>query len=135
MITYDYLISRYIYNPLTGLFYNLKGNSLGWVNKGYILIAIKNRHYFIHRLAWLYMTGKWPKNEIDHINRIKNDNRWENLREATRIENGRNVKKSVGGIYIQKSGDRYMARVHLGYFSSEDEAREACVKALDFKGL
>ncbi|MFW4291481.1 HNH endonuclease [Salmonella enterica subsp. enterica serovar Paratyphi C] len=46
---------------------------------GYIRIYINKKWYLAHRLAWLYVTGKWPINVIDHINRNKADNRFINL--------------------------------------------------------
>jgi hypothetical protein len=49
--------------------------------------------YYAHRLAWLWWFGEWPEGGLDHINRIRNDNRIDNLREATRSENQRNRRK------------------------------------------
>ena len=54
---------------------------------GYRKITIDGKVYSAARLAWFYKTGRWPDPEIDHINRIRDDNRWENLREATRADN------------------------------------------------
>lgn len=51
--------------------------------RGYSRISIDGNSYFQHRLAWLYVHGYFPENTIDHINRIRNDNRFLNLREAT----------------------------------------------------
>lgn len=48
---------------------------------------IHGYHYKASRLAWLYMTGEWPKYEMDHINHVKDDNRWVNLRDVTPAEN------------------------------------------------
>jgi hypothetical protein len=50
--------------------------------------------YCAHRMAWLLMTGSWPADEIDHINHVKDDNRWGNLREATHQQNMKNQKMS-----------------------------------------
>ena len=89
------LRERLNYDPDTGAFTwktrvgqrGLIGGVGGTVTKaGYIRIAIKRRAFMAHRLAWLAMTGRWPV-EIDHINQIKTDNRWSNLREVTRLEN------------------------------------------------
>lgn len=58
---------------------------------GYIQIMIDCRSYLSHRLAFLYMTGEFPSDECDHTNHIRNDNRWENIREADRTMNMKNV--------------------------------------------
>src|SRR5271168_635905 len=59
--------------------------------KGYVTLHIDHdglkKHLKAHRLAWLYVTGEWPAKEVDHINLIKSDNRWANLREATPSQN------------------------------------------------
>lgn len=60
---------------------------------GYILISINRIKYKAHRLAFLYVTGELPKNDIDHLNQITFDNSWKNLRNATRTFNNANMKK------------------------------------------
>lgn len=85
------------YNPETGLFTWLKsagrvkkGDVAGCLSqKGYIEIRINGFLYKAHRLAVLYMTGKWPE-ITDHKNRVKHDNRWTNLRLCNKSENNRN---------------------------------------------
>lgn len=57
---------------------------------GYIVICINKYLYMAHRLAWLHTYAAWPKDEIDHINCNRADNRISNLRQATRFENARN---------------------------------------------
>ena len=50
--------------------------------RGYILIRVDGWLHLAHRLAWLHMTCEWPKGMIDHINGVRDDNRWSNLRRA-----------------------------------------------------
>jgi hypothetical protein len=90
------------YDPATGQFTWLKiGNTNGFAGKvagsldqqGYRRISVYSRFYKAHRLAWLYIHGVWPEPEIDHINRIRDDNRIENLRVADRLLNMRNTAR------------------------------------------
>jgi hypothetical protein len=99
MITQIELKEMVTYDPLTGHFTwlvdrgtnKLKGKRCGNIEcDGYVSCCFNRKRYKAHRLAYLYMTGDWPKLEIDHINRNRQDNRWENLREATRSENASN---------------------------------------------
>ncbi|CDH34116.1 HNH endonuclease signature motif containing protein [Xenorhabdus bovienii] len=103
MITQGKLKNLLSYNPDSGEFYwnesknnQLKaGDKAGWINgEGYINIEIEGMCYKSHRLAWLYMYGYTPK-IIDHINRIRNDNRIINLRECDFSENARNRKIQI----------------------------------------
>jgi len=88
------------YNPDTGVFAWKKirrgvscNKKVGTVKpNGYIVVLINRKLYRLHRLAWLYMTGKWPDNEIDHINGNRADNRFCNIRQATKAENNWNKK-------------------------------------------
>ena len=70
-------------------------------NHGYISVESSHKgirfRYYAHRLAWFLYYGVWPKNDIDHINNVRDDNRLENLREATRSENSGNQKVREGG--------------------------------------
>lgn len=92
------------YEPATGIFTRRirtsnrtkVGAIVGADNgKGYLQISVDWRLYSAARLAWLYMTGEWPKEEIDHINRVRSDNRFSNLREATRSSNNCNRRRFV----------------------------------------
>jgi hypothetical protein len=79
---------------------------LGTPNKlGYVYIMVRGRMYAAHRLAWLYVHGEFPKDEIDHINRIRGDNRICNLREATHKENCRNRDNRPNKIRMLDKGD------------------------------
>jgi hypothetical protein len=90
-LTAERLRALLSYDPVSGVLVGLikpsqpvrAGAVAGGINHGYRRIKIGRRIYGAHRLAWLYMTGEWPCNEIDHINCDRADNRWCNLREAT----------------------------------------------------
>jgi hypothetical protein len=112
--------------------------------QGYVFIRIDNKLYLAHRLAVLYMTGKFPDNMTDHIDGIRSNNKWNNLREACNSENMQNLKKaridnkSTGllGAHFNKRQNKFSSSIqtnkkqkHLGYFSSAIEAHEAYLKA------
>ncbi len=96
---------------------------------GYQVIRLSGRLYLAHRLAWLWMTGDWPQ-EVDHINGLKHDNRWINLRMATRVQNMRNMhKRRLKGVSWDKRRNNYRCyltqngrQIHLGIFSHESDA-------------
>lgn len=107
------------YDPETGLGGRI-GNPMPLAMKptsaGYKQIMVDGTTYLWHRLSWFYMTGAWPKEDIDHINRDRLDNRWCNLREATRSQNlfNKSVKiNKVGlrGVSYHKASKLYQARV------------------------
>lgn len=133
------------YNPETGEFWRLVKTSnnaimdrpMGSLDAyGYLIAQINSiKNIKLHRLVWFYMTGEWPKEEIDHKNRIKTDNRLENLRLASRSQNEGNTKKAENqtsrfkGVSFAKREQRWYARLHttekvlsLGYFNSERDA-------------
>ncbi|HFE8851911.1 TPA: HNH endonuclease signature motif containing protein, partial [Pseudomonas aeruginosa] len=102
------------------------------------IIGIFGKIYLEHRLAWLYMTGEWPEEQIDHINQISTDNRWSNIRPATHTENARNAPKrkdnssGITGVGLHKASGRWRARVNLsgssiflGYFKEKRDAELA----------
>ena len=110
---------------------------------GYLRIAIDGKRYYAHRLAWLFVTGSWPDNEIDHVNGIPTDNRWSNLREASSTLNKQNMRRAksnsksrVLGVSWDASREKWTARIrvlgsyrYLGRFSTADEAGLAYVAA------
>ena len=100
--------------------------------QGYRRIKIDGRVYKYHRVVWFHQTGEWPV-EIDHINRVKDDNRIENLRAVSRSENQQNktetsyntsgckgVRKVRNGwvSVIFSNGNRF----HLGTFATFEDA-------------
>lgn len=111
---------------------------------GYIYIKVDRRLYKAHRLAWLYMTGAWPSKDVDHVNCQKADNRWANLREATKSQNLHNVRearknnKSSGllGASWHRGLGKWQAQICvdrkkrcLGYFGSAEAAHAAYLSA------
>lgn len=145
------------YNPDTGVFTSLVsrannkikvGSVLGSVHGGgYSWIAINNRRYSSHRLAFFYMTGKFPENGVDHINHDKLDNRWCTLREATQNNNcknrsiGKNNKSGVVGVFWNTNLGKwgccicvYGKNKHLGLFTDKQEAVNARKQAEDKYG-
>ena len=88
---------------------------------GYRRVEVLGERVFEHRLAWFYMTGQWPVADIDHINGIRDDNRWSNLREVSRSENNLNLRGRAKtgnrtghlGVSVTKSGT-YLARIKIG---------------------
>jgi len=157
-ITQEELKKLLHYDPETGVFtrliyrnqYSRVGMRAGWeqiVNcgKSYRMIYIGNKTHLEHRLAWLYITGSLPSEEIDHINGNGCDNRLCNLREVSRLINRRNVKKQhnntsgVVGVSLHKLTGLWRSRIninkqeiYLGLFCSFNEAVE-CRKNAEIK--
>lgn len=112
---------------------------------GYRLIAIRRRHYYAHRLAWLHFYGEWPDGNIDHIDGNPANNRIANLRACSQSENMQNQhrvrkdnKVGLTGVSWDKSRGLWQAAIQahgarypLGRFSSADEAHAAYLKAKD----
>lgn len=147
------------YHPDSGVFvwrvdrgYRFKAGSVaGCIDpKGYTRIGVDGLQYMAHRLAWLYMTGEWPPAgfDPDHENQCPTDNRWINLRLASKTQNAcnrganRNNVAGFKGVYWHKKVGKWIAaigvggkNVHLGCFSSPEEAAAAYDKAaLDMHG-
>ena len=63
---------------------DMLGKPLGYLSsEGYLRGGFKNKPYYLHRLIWVYHNGDIESEMIDHINRVKTDNRIENLRPAS----------------------------------------------------
>jgi hypothetical protein len=108
---------------------------------GRIQIRLDGRLYRAHRLAWLYVHGRWPAAQIDHINHDQSDNRLSNLREATNQENSRHMRSrnssGLRGAVWSKQHGMWKAEIrtakgkrrHLGFFRTKEAAHEAYVAA------
>lgn len=94
------------YDPETGLFTwakqrgsARKGSLAGCLDRGHLIIRVNKQQYLAHRLAWMYMYGYFPATDIRHINKVKDDNRIDNLTKASR-----RCTESIGNsIYHNKS--------------------------------
>jgi hypothetical protein len=140
------------YDPETGVFLWKVNRSIGKAGQvagglskalGYRTIGIDSRLYYGHRLAWLYVHGRWPEGVIDHINGDRTDNRISNLREVhqrVNVENRRAVRKDSAtglmGVYRDKGTTKLQARItarkvryDLGWFDTAEEAHAAYLKA------
>lgn len=134
------------YDPETGHFTRrvtrggkVAGSRAGKLNtSGHRQIRIDGRVYLAHRLAFLYVLGSFPADCVDHVNQVKDDNRWCNLRPATRQQNQgnkglqRNNSSGHRGVSWDKrhgkwvaQGGRSKGRIHLGRFDSLEEAAAA----------
>lgn len=113
--------------------------------KGYPFASIFGKQYRLHRLAWLYMHGVWP-NVIDHINGIRTDNRFTNLRSVSVRENCLNQRRNskntsgVAGVYLNKSKQLWCAQMkcrghtyHLG--SNKDFFEAVCLRKSEERRL
>ncbi|GAB1578669.1 HNH endonuclease [Bordetella petrii] len=151
-LTAERLRELLAYDRETGIFTNLicrgpnspKGAVSGYrTDEGYWSIGIGGKYYKAHRLAWLYMTGEWPKGQIDHRDWNKSNNRWRNLREASHSGNMQNLSGPqrnnrsghLGASYHARSG-RFQAQIgvngrpkYLGLFDTAEEAEAAYLKA------
>lgn len=105
---------------------------------GYRMITIDGSSYRCHRLAFLYVEGEFPLECVDHINLDTGDNRWVNLRQATKSQNRFNTSapstnsSGVKGVHFNKEAGKWHAQItvdkkryHLGYFLDIADAEEA----------
>lgn len=147
-LTAERLRERLSYEADTGLFRWLvkpsdrypAGMLAGTANAaGYIQINVDGRLYYAHRLAWLYVTGLWPSDRIDHRDRNKANNKFYNLREATHGNNTTNriiPKRSGLPRGVTKISGSYHARIkhnkkliYIGCFHTPEEAHLAFLDA------
>lgn len=141
------------YDPATGVFrWKVKsairikvGDLAGAINKhGYRYIKVDTKCLKANRLAWLYVTGEWPCHFVDHINGIKSDDKFSNLRDVRHAENIQNERKAransksgvLGVTRHHRSGGQWRAdigvsgkNVYLGPFKTIEEASQAYLEA------
>lgn len=139
------------YDPETGEFRWLvdrqrarKGEIAGTICPvhGYRYIGIDYDRHRANRLAWLYVTGEWPQDQIDHIDNDRSNDAWANLRPATTKQNQENRAVSaaslsgVKGVLWQPDRRRWIAQIthkgksrNLGRFRQMEDAISARRKA------
>lgn len=112
--------------------------------RGRIEIRIDGKSYLAHRLAWLFMTGHWPENEIDHKDIDPSNNTFSNIREATRRQNAANKKpypqntSGYMGVTFSRSSRKWMAMIkidgkttYLGVYKNIEDAANAYMEAAE----
>ena len=142
------LLELYCYDPATGVvtrrlrngLRGRVGSAVGWkMRNGYLQASVDYKKWLLHRLIWVMQTGEWPKGDIDHVNRKRDDNRWRNLRDVSRsrnLSNRKMMRSAPAGIDFDEKHGKYRVRItrYLGSFDSAEEAqrvRDAAVRALD----
>ena len=122
----EFFTDRLDYDPDTGIFrWKIDvparvraGDIAGTINdQGYRLIKVAQRRYKASRIAWLLMRGVWPVKMLDHINRVRDDDRWVNLREVTPVENNMNRKlvPKHGALNVHPHAQSGRWRVRFAY--------------------
>ena len=149
MITQDRLRELAHYCPKTGQFTHLQsdrrkkaGMPAGSLRQdGYVYVMFDGKRALAHRFAWLYVTGEWPTQEIDHIDGNKANNAFANLRQVSRqanTENKRQAKRTstTGLLGVVKHRNRFVAaithsgkRIYLGVFETAEAAHATYLKA------
>jgi hypothetical protein len=112
--------------------------------RGYLQTQLDGHRHLLHRLAWLYVYGVWPPDEIDHINGIPDDNRLTNLRLATRSLQAGNTRlrsnntSGVKGVCWRPKDRKWWAYItvagrckHLGLFNTKEAAADAYRRAAE----
>jgi hypothetical protein len=149
--TYEEVRDILHYDPNTGVFTWRNSPRPGWNGKvaghtdahtGYRRIHIMGKLHRAHRLAFLYMTGEWPVYQVDHVDLVRTNNAWSNLREATAKQNKHNSGAKPNKVLnlrgITKHRRRFGARIcnggeriYLGSFATAEEAHKAYCEAAE----
>lgn len=132
------------YEPTAGEIFNKvqrntrakASTKVGWMNdSGYLITTVCTKKYRLHHIVWMMHNGSIPEGyEIDHINRLRSDNRIENLRLATRHEQNLNLscrvsKSGETGVVFNKKDAKWQAQIgfkgqhiYLGQFKEKGDA-------------
>ncbi len=108
---------------------------------GYVEVQVDGARYLGHRLAFLYVTGRWPENDVDHRNGNRADNAWRNLRDVPHAVNQQNrrkptVRNQTGLLGVSPKRAKFAANIcvkgrqtSLGVFLTPEAAHTAYLKA------
>jgi len=138
----DFLREMFDYDADTGIvtyrrFVNPRaqaGQVVGWKSTtGYLTVQINKQEYLLHRIVYSWVTGEILLGEeiVDHKNRCRDDNRWDNLRKVEKSGNNFNIKRrsdntsGVQGVCFIRGKKKWQAKIGsrlLGYFSTKEEA-------------
>jgi hypothetical protein len=144
-LTHDYLESVLRYDITTGEFIRLRTSRVtGRINDdGYLEIQVGKKRFLAHRLAWFWVYGQWPDHPLDHINRVKTDNRISNLRYITASQQNQNTDlhpnntSGYRGVFLDRRSGKWRARIRvnnvkysLGSYPTPEEAYAAYLKAV-----
>jgi len=149
MITQKELKEWVSYDPETGLFTAIKKSKRRGVSDvcgsptkaGYLRFNVCGNLYYCHRLVFLYVTGEAPSGEVDHINHIKDDNRWANLRDVTHQQNHKNKTLSKGnkigcfGVKKPKGENKWVATIYLNGKAKRISSHENIEDAISARKL
>lgn len=134
MLTVERVRELVKYDPETGEFSGRKAQT---TTRGYRQICIDNKRYLTHRLAWFYVFGEWPRQQIDHIDQDKKNDRIGNLRDTSQSINQQNRRKPLrnnktGFLGVTKDHNRFKSTIymvgksiHLGQYATAEEAHLA----------
>ncbi len=147
--TQDQIKALFDYDPESGILTWLRGgngvsvgNVAGHDARGYVELSLGGKKYPAHNIIWLWMKGEFPERELDHENLIRSDNRFSNLRPATRPQNSGNVgmrshnTSGFKGVTWNQSSRSWIAqmgqlgkRIYLGSFADKEDAARAYDRA------
>jgi len=145
-LTHEEAQRLFHYDPETGIvtrkvdMFKFKAGTVVGRKRGckYFMFSIFCKSYLLHKFIWFYQTGKWPEEEIDHINRNKLDNRWCNLRKCSSWGNSLNRPvradniSGIPGVSKHKASEKWQVRIsvnrknkHIGLFEKFSDAVKA----------
>ena len=134
-------LSNFTYNKGNGTIINSNGRVIGTRDRyGYLVYNILGRQFKVHRLIWLLETGEWPTGIIDHSDGVKNNNRFDNLKDTTQKVNCNNPNNTIRsdnvsgtkGVSWDNKVNKWCVRIQkegkykfIGYFKDKSKAVEA----------